>query len=129
STVPKTFASACIPPANTVRDIRNSDGSMNLLNMLPMACHVFLGGAMTPTSDYVFPEGVALQMPASMAIDMNVHYVNRTANEIPGEAFANLYTTPLAQVKHVAHSLNWSNDAISLPPKKVTTLERTFTVP
>jgi hypothetical protein len=128
STVPALFAPACVPPANTVRDIRNSDGSMNIANMLPMACHVFLGGAMTPTSDYRFPEGVALQMPASMSIDMNVHYVNRTTSEIPGEAYANLYVTPPAEVKKVAHSLNWSNEAISLPPRRSTTMERTFLV-
>lgn len=118
----------CIPPANTVRDIRNADGSMNLLNMLPMACHVFIGGAMTPTSDYRFPEGVALEMPAAMSIDMNVHYVNRTNGEIPGEAYANLYTTPAGTVQKVAHTLNMSNTAISLPAGRTTTLEKTFTV-
>jgi hypothetical protein len=67
----------CIPPANVVRDIRNPDGSMNLTNMLPMACHVFIGGSMAQASDYAFPDGVALQMPALMAIDMNVHYGKR----------------------------------------------------
>ena len=70
----------CTPAANTVRDIRKADGSMNLLNMIPMACHVFVGGSMTQTSDYVFPAGVALRLPASMSIDMNVHYVNRTTS-------------------------------------------------
>ena len=41
--------------------------------------------------DYSFPAGVALQLPASMSIDMNVHYVNRTSAEVPGEAIANLF--------------------------------------
>jgi len=118
----------CTPPLNTVRDIRNPDGSMNLLNMIPMACHVFIGGSMNQNSDYVFPAGVALRLPASMAIDMNVHYVNRTSSEIPGEAFANLYTVPLSQVQKVAHTLNMSNTSISLPAGKATTLEKTFTV-
>jgi hypothetical protein len=59
---------------------------------------------------------------------MNVHYVNRTTSEIPGEAYANLYVTPPAEVKKVAHSLNWSNEAISLPPRRSTTMERTFLV-
>jgi hypothetical protein len=118
----------CTPTANTVRDIRNADGSMNLLNMLPMACHVFVGGSMNQTSDYVFPAGVALVLPASTSIDMNVHYVNRTSSEVPGEAYANLYTVPAAQVQKVAHTLNMSNAAISLPAGKETTLEKTFTV-
>jgi hypothetical protein len=118
----------CTPAFNTVRDIRNADGSMALFNMIPMACHVFVGGSMTQNSDYVFPSGVALRLPASMAIDMNVHYVNRTAGEIPGEGFANLYTVPVSQVQKVAHTLNMSNTAISLPAGKTTTLEKTFTV-
>jgi hypothetical protein len=118
----------CTPQINQVRDIRNSDGSMNILNMLPMACHVFIGGAMSQTSDYRFPDGVALQLPAQMSIDVNVHYVNRTSGEIPGQGQANLYTVPAAQVQKVAHTLNWANTDIVLPAKKVTTLEKTFTV-
>src|SRR5579885_3455880 len=118
----------CIPPANVVRDIRNPDGSMNLVNMLPMACHVFIGGSMQPASDYVFPSGVALELPAQMSIDMNVHYVNRTGQEIPGEAFANLYTEPAEQVEKIAHTLNLSNTNITLPAGQTTTLEKTFTV-
>jgi len=118
----------CTPAFNTVRDIRNADGSMNLLNMIPMACHVFVAGSMTQNSDYVFPAGVALRLPPSMAIDMNVHYVNRTSGEIPGEAYANLYTVPLTQVQKVARTLNMSNTSISLPAGKTTTLEKTFTV-
>jgi hypothetical protein len=118
----------CVPAANVVRDIRNADGSMNLLNMIPMACHAFVAGSMTQTSDYVFPPGVALRLPASMSIDMNVHYVNRTASEVPGEAYANLYTVPLAQVQKVAHTLNMSNTSFSLPAGKETTIEKTFTV-
>ena len=118
----------CTPQVNQVRDIRNSDGSMNILNMLPMACHVFIGGAMSQTSDYRFPDGVALQLPPQMSIDVNVHYVNRTNGEIPGEGQANLYTVPAAQVQKVAHTLNWANSDIVLPAAKVTTLEKTFTV-
>ena len=118
----------CTPQPNTVRDIRNADGSMNILNMIPMACHVFVGGSMTQTSDYVFPPGVALRLPASMSIDMNVHYVNRTAAEVPGEGYANLYTVPLTQVQKVAHTLNMANTSFSLPAGKETTIEKTFTV-
>ena len=118
----------CTPPANVVRDIRNPDGSMNLLNMIPMACHVFIAGAMSQTMDYTFPTGVALQLPASFSVDMNVHYVNRTSAEIPGEAYANLFTVPASQVTKVAHSLNMSNTSISLPAGKETTIEKTFLV-
>ena len=118
----------CTPAPNVVRDIRNPDGSMNLLNMIPMACHVFIAGAMSQTSDYQFPAGTALRLPASMSIDVNVHYVNRTSNEIPGEAYANLYTVPASSVVNVAHTLNLGNTNISLPAGKTTTLSKTFTM-
>lgn len=118
----------CTPPANVVRDIRNVDGSLNLINMIPMACHVFVAGAMSQTSDYRFPPGVALRLPASMSIDLNAHYVNRTSNEIPGEAYANLYTVPASQVTNVAKTLNLSNTGITLPAGRTTTLTKTFTM-
>jgi len=57
-----------------------------------------------------------------------VHYVNRTGAPIPGEAYANLFTVPAAQVQRVAHTLNMANTNISLPPGVETTLEKTFTV-
>ncbi len=114
------------PQPNVVRDIRNPDGTMNFANMVPMAYHVFFGGSMQPSFAYDFPPGVALRMPAGAALDMNVHYVNRTAGTLAGEAFANLYTTNLASVQHVAKTLNLSNTSIVLPAGKRTTLEKTF---
>src|SRR5207245_972742 len=79
-------------------------------------------------SDYMFPTGVALRVPASLSIDVNVHYVNRTDGTIPGEAYANLFTVPLAQVEKVASTSNMRNTSISLPAGRETTLEKTFTV-
>lgn len=116
------------PTADQVRDIRNDDGSMNVFNMLPMACHVFFGGSMTQTGDYRFPDGVALRVPAGTGLDFNVHYVNKTGAEFPGEAYANLYTTDRTQVQHVARTLNLSNTDLSLPPGKRTTMVKTFAV-
>jgi hypothetical protein len=114
------------PPADLVRDIRNADGSMNLIAMLPMACHVFVAGSMTQTGDYRFPDGVALRLPANTALDLNVHYVNRTAAEFPGEAHANLHTVDVAAVRHVAGTLNLNNGDIELPPRRRTTLVKAF---
>lgn len=114
------------PPVDAVRDIRNSDGSMNIVNMLPMACHVYFAGAMTQDFDYRFPPGVALRLPANTSLDFNVHYVNRAPIELPGEAFANLYTTDRAQVQTVARTLNLANTSFSLPPKQRTTIRTVF---
>lgn len=114
------------PPADAVRDIRNADGTMNIVNMLPMACHVYFAGAMTPDFDYRFPPGVALRLPANAALDFNVHYVNRAPIDLPGEAFANLYTADRAQVQTVARTLNLANTSFSLPAKQRTTIRTVF---
>jgi len=117
------------PAANVVRDIRNRDGSMNLLNMLPMACHVYFAGAMTPDFDYRFPAGVALRLPANAQLDFNVHYVNRSPADLPGEAFANLYFADRANIQTVARTLNYANTDIVLPPGRRTTHTKVFTMP
>lgn len=116
------------PPANTVRDIRNADGTLNLVNMLPMACHVFFAGAMTPDFDFRFPPGVALRLPPNAALDFNVHYVNRSPASLPGQAMANLYTVDRAQVRQVARSLNLANTSFTLPPRQRTTVRTVFPV-
>ncbi|MSR07723.1 MAG: hypothetical protein EXR93_11760 [Gemmatimonadetes bacterium] len=117
-----------IPGFDVVRDIRNRDGSLNLVNMAPMAYHVFLGGAMAQSSDYQFPAGVALRVPPNTALDLNPHYVNQTVTEFPGEAYANFYTVDSAQVQRVARTLNLANTSITLPPRQRTTVTRTFTM-
>jgi len=116
------------PVPDVIRDIRNRDGSMNILNMLPMACHVYFAGAMTPEFDYSFPAGMALRLPANAALDFNVHYVNRAPIDLPGEAFANLYTADKSQVQTVVRTLNYANTDLTLPPGKRTTISKVFPV-
>jgi hypothetical protein len=118
----------CAPAPNITRDIRNPDGTMNFVAMLPMACHVFFGGSMVQQSDYLFPPGVGLELPANAALDLNVHYVNYTGANVPGEAYANLYTTPAASVEKVAHTLNLSNMDFAIPPKSDYTATKVFTM-
>jgi len=117
------------PAFDVVRDIRNRDGTLNFVNMLPMACHVYFAGAMTPDFDYRFPAGVALRLPANTSLDFNVHYVNRSPVDLQGEAFANLYVTDRASIQTVARTLNYANQDISLPPGRRTTLTRAFAMP
>ncbi len=123
-----TFPCDTRPVPNAVRDIKNPDGGFNLFNMLPMACHVFFAGAMTPDFDYSFPPGVALRLPANAAFDLNVHYVNRSPASLPGEAYANLYTADRAEIQTVARTLNYANQNIQLPPGVRTTLTKFFPV-
>jgi len=121
-----TFPCNLRPPANAVRDIRNTDGSLNTINMLPMACHVFFAGAMTPDLDFRFPPGVALRLPPNAALDLNVHYVNRSPAPLPGQANANLYTVDKSQVARVARTLNLGNTNFTLPPRQRTTVRTVF---
>ena len=123
-----TMPSYLVPAWDAVRDIRNPDGTMNVTNMVTMGYHVFFGGSMQPEFAYDFPTGVALKVPAGTGLDLNVHYANRGDAPISGEAAVNLYTVPVAQVTKVARTLNWGNQAITLPPGQRTTIEKTFTV-
>ena len=119
--------SLLVPAANTVRDIRNPDGSMNFGNMLSMGYHVFFAGSMSQQSDYSFPEGMALRLPADAALDLNVHYANHTSATVPGEAYVNLYTVPASQVTRALSTLNLSNMSFTLPAAARTTVEKSFT--
>lgn len=126
-----TFASntpsLVIPPLNAVRDIRNTDGTMNYANMVAMGYHVFLAGSMTSQMTYDFPAGTALRLPADAAVDLNVHYANHSAALVPGEAYVNLYTVPASQVVHPLSTLNLSNTNITLPAGLQTIVTKDFT--
>ena len=117
---------AFVPATDVVRDIRNADGSLNFANMVAMGYHIFLGGSMQPRSDYVFPPGMALRIPANAGIDLNVHYANRTSNRVQGEAYVNLYTIPASQVVRSLSTLNLGNTNLVLPAGKVTVAQKDF---
>ena len=121
-----TFPVSSRPAFNVVRDIRLPDGTLNFPNMLPMLYHVYVAGAQTTYSDFQFPPGVALRMPANMALDFNSHYVNKSPVEIQGEVNVNIYTTPAANVQKEARTLNLGNNNFSLPAKTRTTITKTY---
>lgn len=114
------------PPLEIIRDIRNANGSLIYGNMLPMLYHVYVAGAQTPFSDFSLPPGVALRLPANMALDFNSHYVNKSPVEIVGEVNVNLYTTPIEAVEKVALPLNLANNNFSLPAMQRTTIVKHY---
>ncbi len=114
------------PLPDQVRDIRTPEGAPILVNMLPMACHVFFAGAMTQDFDYRFPPGVALRLPSNAAIDLNAHYVNRSPATFPGQAQANLHTVDRSQVQQVARTLNYANTTFMLPARQRTTIRTEY---
>ena len=118
--------SLVIPQAGIVRDLKNSDGTYQLGTIAAMGYHVFFGGSQAAASDFTFPAGVAMRVPAGTVLDVNSHYVNSTAKAITGEAEANLYTVPASQVQFEAAALNLNNTALTLPVGRDTTIRKTF---
>lgn len=116
-----------LPALNTIRDIRNPDGSLNAQTFLSMQNHRFWAGTQTPNHDYSLPEGAALLMPAGSSFDLNSHYVNKSATVMSGEVHVNLYTVPKSKVKHVVSALNLANQGFILPPGQKSTATKTFT--
>ncbi|MEZ4901177.1 MAG: hypothetical protein R2822_05150 [Spirosomataceae bacterium] len=115
-----------LPAMGQVRDLRNADGTSNLLTFLSMQNHVFWAGTQTQDHDYAFPEGVALRIPANYSFDFNSHYVNKTTGKIPGEVYVNLYKIDKSKVQIVANSLNLANESLSLPAGQRTVMTKTF---
>lgn len=118
---------ALLPAVGDIRDIRNTDGTYNFFAIAPMEYHVFFAGTQAQTSDFTFPDGVAMRVPAGTRIDLNSHYVNSGQQETVGQAEANLYTVPLSSVQYVASALNLNNTDLTLPKGRDTTITKTFT--
>ena len=119
--------STSLPEFDIKRDLRFEDGAYNVEALRTMQYHEFFTGTQWPRMDYKLPPGVAFKLNSNFGIDQNSHYVNRSDTTIIGEVFTNIHTIDESEVVKVANILNWSNQQILLPPKKVTTLNKTFT--
>ena len=118
--------SSNLPEYDIKRDLRFEDGAYNVKTLRTMQYHQFFTGTQWPRMDYKLPPGVAFRLNSNFGIDQNSHYVNRSDTTIIGEVFTNIHTIDKSEVQKVANILNWSNQEILLPPKKVTTLNKTF---
>lgn len=116
-----------LPTLDEMRDLRNLDNSLNITTVIQMSNHIFLGGGTDPNSDYTFPEGTALLLPANASIDLNPHYFNKTKDNFYGENYVNLYTVPAAQVKKVVKMIDFNNTSLSLPANQTTIISKSFT--
>lgn len=117
---------ATLPGMNEMRDLRNLDNSLNIFTFIQMSNHIFLGGGTDPNSDYSFPAGMAIQLPANGSIDLNPHYFNKTADNLYGENYVNLYTIPADQVKKVVQMIDFNVTSFTLPANQKTTITRDF---
>jgi hypothetical protein len=114
------------PSPDVLRDLYNTDGSVNATTFIQMQNHIFLGGGTDVNASYTFPTGVALKIPANTQLDLNAHYFNKTTSAFPGENFINLYTTPAANVVKEAKTINFANYNFSIPPNTVKTITTNF---
>jgi hypothetical protein len=115
-----------LPALDDVRDLRNLDNSLNIATVIQMSNHIFLGGGTDPNSDYTFPAGIALQLPANASIDLNPHYFNKTTGNLYGENYVNLYTVPADQVKKIVQMIDFNVTSFNLPANQTTTIVRDF---
>ena len=103
------------PPEGVIRDIYNGSGNYVEEVLFHLEFHDFVTGTQWPKMDYHYPEGVAFKIPANFGFDLNSHYVNKGAEDIEGEVYANLHTIPENEVVHVAKLLDVNNDEIYIP--------------
>ena len=122
----KNINNSNIPEYDIKRDLRFEDGTMNVQTLRTMQYHEFFSGTQWPRMDYNLPPGVAFKLNSKFGIDQNAHYVNRSDSIIIGEVFTNIHTVDRSEVEKVANIINWSNQEILLPPRKVTTLNKSF---
>lgn len=116
-----------LPTMNDIRDLRNPDNSLNLATALSMSNHVYLAGSQAQYQDYTFPDGAALLIPAGTSLDLNSHFVNKTAAVMQGEAQVNFYTVNPSTVKHVVQTLDLGNTNLTIPANSRVTLTKSFT--
>lgn len=115
-----------LPNMDEMRDLRNIDNSLNINTVIQMSNHIFLGGGTDPNSDYSFPEGTALKLPANSSVDLNPHYFNKTKDNLYGENYVNLYTIPESQVKNVVNMIDFNNSSFTLPPNQTSVITKDF---
>ena len=116
-----------VPQEGTYRDLYDVSGNFNFQTASSLLTNRYVFGTQWRNLDYQFPEGVALKVPRNAGFDLNSHYVNRTEEVKEGEVSVNLHTIPKSEVQFVAENLFESYDDFSLPPGRVTTIERSST--
>lgn len=116
-----------VPQLNILRDIRNMDGSLNMITAGEMQNHIFFGGGTDVNSDVTLPAGVALKLDPLTPLDLNAHYFNKTNLLLKGENYVNFHTIPVSNVQFVAKALDLNNLDISIPAGQRKTFSKTFT--
>lgn len=118
---------AKLPQADVLRDIRNSNGQYISSTFQSIENQVFVFGTQFRSTDYSYPPGVAIKMPAGRGFDLNSHYTNYGDTSKYGEVYVNLHTIDASQVQHEAKQLFLNKDDFSLPANKKTVVNSNYT--
>ena len=121
------FQGSNLPQANVIRDIRDGNNQYVTSTLLSIVNQVFVFGTQLRNTNYSYPEGVALKIPAGKGFDLNTHYANYSDETVVGELYVNLHTKPVSEVKHIAHELFLSEQNFNLPPKQESTVSADYT--
>jgi len=118
---------AFLPAENKIRDLRNPDGSLNILTLAEMQNHFFIGGGTDVNNSISLPEGAAIKISPNMPVDLNAHYFNKTKLVLQGENYVNFHTIPASSVKNEVKMLDLNNTSFNLPPNQRKTIIKNFT--
>ena len=118
--------STITPVPNQIRDLRDENGNYVISTLQSMANQIYFFGTQLRITDYSFPPGVAMKLPANKFLDFNSHYANYTSDTIPGEVYVNLHTMDQSEVQYEAKNLFLNNTSFVLPANQVTTITRDF---
>lgn len=75
---------------------------------------LYAGGV--ASNDVVFPDGVAVKIPAGSYINLNIQFMNPQASYLNGSTAIDVLTIPASKVVHEADMLYLGTFAISIPP-------------
>jgi hypothetical protein len=98
------------------------------------ACGATLGADMlhasgVGTDDLVFPEGVAVKIPAGTQLMLNLHLFNVQSTSIAGVSGTLVQVVPASEVQHIAQMELGGTANISVPPNGTQTVEGVCTFP
>ena len=117
------------PQPEVYRDIRNQNGRVDLRTAFEIGGlfpFQFFIGSQAPYTNFSFPPGVALRLPAGQGFDLNSHSVNRGTESQVGEVYVNMHMSDPEDIIHVADYGSFSNGDLHLPPQQETVVSRTF---
>ncbi|MDA0197015.1 MAG: hypothetical protein O2887_18605 [Bacteroidetes bacterium] len=116
-----------LPTANEIRDVRDENNRYIISTLEKMTKHVFVFGTQLRNTDYTYPEGVALRVPAGKGFDLNAHYANYSDEIVTGELYINLNTIDQSEVQHLAQKLFLSEQDFALPPQQESSVTANYT--